>query len=221
MKNSFIDAMLFLEEIQIKEQNAKNRFFSNLDSQLDSFPTDVCKNRILPNLVTAFEYGDAGAAVLGPLFKIAKHLDDGEFQKRVVPCIVKLFASKDRATRAKLLQQSEFFVKHLQKNLVNDQVYPNIAQGFIDSNATIREQTVKAMVHFAPKLNYNNLNEDLLKHFARLQSRDEEGVIRTNTVVCLGKIACYLNPAVGGRGGHVIHVSLIRSFITDRCVKTS
>lgn len=196
MRNTFIDAMLFLDEIQIKEQNAKNRFFSNLDTQLDSFPSDVCMNRILPNLVTAFEYGDAGAAVLGPLFKIAKHLDDSEFQKRIVPCIVKLFGSKDRATRAKLLQQSEFFVKHLNKNVVNDQVYPNVAQGFVDSNATIREQTVKSMVYFAPKLNYNNLNEDLLKHFLRLQTREDEGVIRTNTVVCLGKIACYLNPTV-------------------------
>ena len=196
MKNAFIDAMLFLEEIQIKEAGAKNRFFSNLDSQLDSFPTDVCKNRILPNLVTAFEYGDAGAAVLGPLFKISRHLDDQEFQKKIVPCIVKLFASKDRATRAKLLQQADSFVKHLSKSVVNDQLYPNIAQGFVDSNATIREQTVKSMVHFAPKLSYNNLNEDLVKHFARLQTRDEEGVIRTNTVVCLGKIASYMSPSV-------------------------
>lgn len=196
MKNSFIDAMLFLEEIQIKEQAAKNRFFSNLDSQLDSFPSDVCKNKILPSLVSAFEYGSAGAAVLGPLFKIAKFLEDDEYQKKIVPCIVKLFASKDRATRAKLLQQTEFFVKHLNSNIVNTQVYPNVAQGFLDNNPTIREQTVKSMVHFAPKLNAVNLNEDLLKHFARLQSRDEEGGIRTNTVVCLGKIACYLQPTV-------------------------
>lgn len=52
------------------------------------------------------------------------------------------------------------------------------------------------MLHLAPKLNYNNLNEEVLKHFARLQSRDEEGGIRTNTTVCLGKIACHLHPQV-------------------------
>lgn len=52
------------------------------------------------------------------------------------------------------------------------------------------------MLHLAPKLNYNNLNDEVVKHFARLQARDEEGGIRTNTTVCLGKIACNLHPTV-------------------------
>jgi len=30
------------------------------------------------------------------------------------------------------------------------------------------------VVHLAPKLNYKNLNEEILKHFARLQSRDDQ-----------------------------------------------
>ena len=53
------------------------------------------------------------------------------------------------------------------------------------------------MLHMASRLNYKNLNEELMKHFARLQAKDEQGGIRTNTTVCLGKIACYLNPQVG------------------------
>lgn len=52
------------------------------------------------------------------------------------------------------------------------------------------------MLHLAPKLSYSNLNEEVIKHFARLQTRDEEGGIRTNTAVCLGKIAKYLHPQV-------------------------
>ena len=55
---------------------------------------------------------------------------------------------------------------------------------------------LQSMLHLAPKLNYKNLNEELLKHFARLQSRDDQGGIRTNTTVCLGKIACQLDPQV-------------------------
>ena len=30
------------------------------------------------------------------------------------------------------------------------------------------------MLYLAPKLNYKNLNEELMKHFARLQSKDEQ-----------------------------------------------
>lgn len=105
MKNSFIDAMLFLEEIQIKENAEKLRFFNNLDKNLDNFPRDICRCKILPHLITAFEFGNGGSGVLGPLFKIGQQLEEDEYQKKVVPCIVKLFACKDRATRAKLLQQ--------------------------------------------------------------------------------------------------------------------
>lgn len=202
-KNSFIDSMLFIEEIQMKDEASKNRFFTNLESQLDSFPSDVCKNRILPSLISALSFGSAGAGVLGPLFKISKLLPESEYEKMIVPCIVKLFSSKDRATRSKLLTQSEFFVKHINSNIINNQVYPNVAQGFLDNNPTIREQTVKSVLHFAPKLNQVNLNQDLLKHFSRIQMRDEEGGIRTNTVVCLAKIACYLQPEVS----LFIHVS--------------
>lgn len=56
---------------------------------------------------------------------------------------MKLFGSNDRATRSRLLQQLEFFIGHLQAATVNDQIFPQIAHGFMDTNPTIREQTVK------------------------------------------------------------------------------
>lgn len=69
-KNDLIDTMLFLEEIQIKDKVEKGKFFSTLNSYLDNFPEAVCVHKILPQLLTAFHYGDAGSAVLGPMFKV-------------------------------------------------------------------------------------------------------------------------------------------------------
>ena len=85
---------------------------------------------------------------------------------------------------------------HLSPTIVNDQVFPQVIHGFMDTNPVIREATVKSMIHLAPKLNYNNLNVELMKHFARLQARDDQGGIRTNTTICLGKIAGFLHPQV-------------------------
>ncbi|XP_014787846.1 N-terminal kinase-like protein isoform X1 [Octopus bimaculoides] len=196
MDNSFVKTIMFLEEIQIQDQAAKNKFFSNLTPAIDSFPQQFCKHKILPQLLDAFQYGNAGSAVLAPLFKVGKLLQSEEYQKKIVPCVIKLFSSPDRATRVKLLQQIEFFVEHLQTPTVNDQIFPHVIQGFMDTNPVVRESTIKAMLHLAPKLNYKNLNEELMKHFARLQSKDDQGGIRTNTTVCLGKIAGYLNPQI-------------------------
>ncbi len=109
------------------------------------------------------------------------------------------------------------FVEHLSATVINDQIFPNICQGFSDTNPSIRENTIrvhitfytmyfdwilisvnliKAIVLLAPKLSYNNLNVELMKHFAKLQGQDEQAMIRTNTTVCIGKIAHFINPQV-------------------------
>lgn len=125
-KNDLVDALLFLEEIQVKEKNEKSRFFSQLTSQLDGFPEGVGRYKILPQLIAAFEYGDAGSAVLPPLLQLGRVLPDAEYQKRVVPCVVKLFNSNDRATRLRLLQQLDRFVNHLQSVTVNEAIFPQV-----------------------------------------------------------------------------------------------
>lgn len=66
--------MVFLEEIQIKDSVEKNRFFSNLNNRLESFPGDVAKNKILPLIITSLEYGDAGTNILELLFKVRHNL---------------------------------------------------------------------------------------------------------------------------------------------------
>ncbi|KAJ0044183.1 hypothetical protein NL108_005214, partial [Boleophthalmus pectinirostris] len=193
LSNSFVESNLFLEEIQIKEPSEKQQFFQDLSENLDSFPEDFCKHKVLPQLLTAFEFGNAGAVVLTPLFKVGKFLSAEEYQQKIIPVIVKMFSSTDRAMRIRLLQQMEQFIQYLNEAAVNNQIFPHVVHGFTDTNPAIREQTVKSMLLLAPKLNETNLNQELMRHFARLQARDEQGPIRCNTTVCLGKIASYLN----------------------------
>ncbi|XP_072277449.1 N-terminal kinase-like protein isoform X2 [Pyxicephalus adspersus] len=197
--NSFVETNLFLEEIQIKDPAERQTFFEQLSENLDSFPEDFCRHKILPQLLTAFEFGSAGAVILTPLFKIGKFLNAEEYQQKIIPIIIKMFSSTDRAMRIRLLQQMENFIQYLNEPTVNAQIFPHVVHGFMDTNPAIREQTVKSMLLLAPKLNENNLNVELMKHFARLQARDDQGPIRCNTTVCLGKIASYLNPTTRQR----------------------
>lgn len=57
--------------LQIKEPAEKQKFFQELSKSLDSFPEDFCRHKVLPQLLTAFEFGNAGAVVLTPLFKVS------------------------------------------------------------------------------------------------------------------------------------------------------
>lgn len=184
IRNVFVGTMFFLDEIQIKDQNEKTRFFAELNENIDHFPPKICKKKILPKILESLELNIDTAILLETMFKIGKSLSAEKYERDVVPVIMKLFTFKDRLVRSKLLANVENYIEHLKPKTVNE-IYVNVSQGFLDSNPTIREQTVKSMLHFAPKLSSDNLNDSLLKNFSRIQVRDEETSIRTNTTVCL------------------------------------
>lgn len=57
------------------------------------------------------------------------------------------------------------------QNTIENQIYPQAATGFGDTNAYLRELTLKSMLILAPKLSQKTLNQSLLKHLAKLQVR--------------------------------------------------
>ena len=66
--------------------------------------------------------------------------------------------------------------------------------GFGDLAPVVREQTVKAVLVVVPKLSDRIINGELLRHLAKTANDDQPG-IRTNTTICLGKIARNLGAA--------------------------
>ncbi|KAI9472439.1 MAG: hypothetical protein EXX96DRAFT_489692 [Benjaminiella poitrasii] len=186
----FVKINLFLENISIKEPQEKELFFKTLN--IDSFPGDFAKHKILPELVKAFEFGSGGAKALGAIVKVGEQLTDEEYGTIVIEPIIRMFASPDRAIRVSLLDNMPKFIDHMTNKMVTNQVFPNIATGFTDSVPIIREQTIKSVLLIVPKLNDRIINYDLLKHMAKLQMDLEPG-IRTNTTICLGKIAKHLS----------------------------
>ena len=60
--------------------------------------------------------------------------------------------------------------------------------GFADLAPIVREQTVKAVLVIISKLSDRIINGELLRHLAKTANDDQPG-IRTNTTICLGKIA--------------------------------
>ena len=122
-----------------------------LDGQQDTFPVEFCKYKILPALVAALDFGAANSRALAPLLKIGTMLNEEEYATLVTPSVVKWFATPDRALRVNLLQNLPTFAHHLNATLVNNEIYPNVANGFSDPNPTLRELTVKSMIYLAPK----------------------------------------------------------------------
>eukprot|EP00049_Salpingoeca_infusionum_P009239 m.153101 g.153101 ORF g.153101 m.153101 type:complete len:801 (+) comp14281_c0_seq2:173-2575(+) len=193
-KNDFVETNLFLGELSVKDKTAVSEFYQRLPELIDLFPKSLCKTKLLPQLQQAFQFGGAGYQVLIPMLKIGNFLSPEEYQQRIVPGLLQLFSSPDRATRISLLRSVKDFVEFLSPEVITKQIYPEVAKGFGDTHAGLREETVKSMLLLGPKLSTKVLDGQLMQHFAKLQM-DERPSIRTNTTVCLGKIAGHLSEA--------------------------
>ncbi|TMX02169.1 hypothetical protein EJD97_022509 [Solanum chilense] len=163
-------------------------------SFLIEFPTfhELQLTSLLPLLASALEFGSAAAPALTALLKMGSWLSTDEFSVKVLPTIIKLFASNDRSIRVGLLQHIDQYGESLSAKIVDEQVYAHVATGFSDTSAFLRELTLKSMLVLAPKLSHRTISGSLLKYLSKLQV-DEEPAIRTNTTILLGNIAGYLN----------------------------
>ncbi|RMX66668.1 hypothetical protein DD238_006606 [Peronospora effusa] len=203
---AFIKRMNFLENLAVKESDEKAAFYKELCANLEMLPRCFGVHKILPALKQVVEFGAAPGAknglvkldpsashMLPAMVQIGSSLSAEEFKAEVLPIIIKLFSCNDRAVRVQLLQMMEKFAVHFDEKLVNSLVvFDNLCSGFTDAAPVLRELTVKSMLHIADKLSESNLNNRVMKYFAKLQS-DPEPAIRTNTTICLGKIASKLN----------------------------
>ncbi|KAJ2231985.1 Nuclear aminoacylation-dependent tRNA export pathway component [Coemansia sp. RSA 485] len=187
LDSEFVHASLFLENIAVKEQDEKNEFFSGLHTLIAGFPQAFCKYKILPELLKVMEFGGGDAKVLSGIIHIGKGLDEAEYAELVVPAIVQLFGSNDRALRFSLLEHMDSFIPSVPAAVVGKQVFPNFSTGYLDAAPAIREATVKASLVVAPKITSKTLNNDMIRQLVRLVGDPEPG-IRTNTLICIGKL---------------------------------
>ncbi|XP_052200887.1 uncharacterized protein LOC127807239 [Diospyros lotus] len=191
-QNKLVDTIHFMEILNLKDSVEKDTFFRKLPTLAEQLPREIVLKKLLPLLASALEFGSAAAPALTALLKMGSWLSPEEFSSKVLPTIVKLFASNDRAIRVSLLQHIDQYGESLSSQIVDEQVYPHVATGFSDTSAFLRELTLKSMLVLAPKLSQRTISGSLLKYLSKLQV-DEEPAIRTNTTILLGNIASYLN----------------------------
>ncbi|KAF9017526.1 ARM repeat-containing protein [Hymenopellis radicata] len=191
--NRLVQVCSALDNFTLGSESEKNALLRNLNESADSFPPEFATHRILPSLLKALEFGGASAATMLPLvIKFGNNVSSDEYQNTLVAPLVKLFASPDRGTRMALLDQLPEYVEKLDKKTV-DKIFPHLQTGFSDTVAVIREATVKSVILLAPKFSDRVLNNDLLRHLARMQT-DSEASIRTNTCILIGRLGPTLGP---------------------------
>ena len=99
---------------------------SDLDGLTDDFPEDFFKMKVLPELLKSVEFGGGGPKALGMVTKIATKLSGDDFESKVTPVIVRLFANPDRAIRVSLLDNLPLMIDRFSNRIVNDKIFPHV-----------------------------------------------------------------------------------------------
>ncbi|KAH8902730.1 ARM repeat-containing protein [Coniochaeta sp. PMI_546] len=177
-----------VDNLGVKSETEREAFLDDLDHLSDDFPEDFFKMKVLPELLKSVEFGGGGPKAFGVVMKIATKLSDDDFDSKVTPVVIRLFGNPDRAIRVCLLDSLPLMIDRLPQKVVNDRVFPQIVTGFTDIAPVVREQTLKSVLTLITKLSDRTINGELLKYLAKT-ANDEQPGIRTNTTICLGKIA--------------------------------
>ena len=82
--------------------------------------------KVLPELLKSVEFGGGGPKVFAVVMKISKKLPDDEFEAKVIPAVVRLFSSPDRAIRVCLLDNLPLMIDRLPQKVVNDKIFPQM-----------------------------------------------------------------------------------------------
>ncbi|KAK1828381.1 armadillo-type protein [Podospora conica] len=190
---SFFDSPLIkltdgVENLGVKTETEREEFLDDLDQLTDDFPEDFFKMKVLPELLKSVEFGGGGPKAFAVVMKIAGKLSNDDFDSKVTPVLIRLFGNPDRAIRVCLLDNLPRMIDRLPQKVVNDKIFPQIVTGFTDVAPVVREQTLKSVLVLINKLSDRTINGELLRYLAKTANDDQPG-IRTNTTICLGKIA--------------------------------
>lgn len=194
-----IRVMSFLSSLHIRSTEEKDTFFEGLPTLLDRVPRMMQTRQILPELLAAQKFpGQEAAQLLPSILKIGTQLKDDQFKETVAPLVAQLFASPDRAVRFRLLTSLGDMIDHLDDSMINDKIFPECVNGFTDSNGPIREATVKSLIFFIPRLKVKTVEGRVVKLLLKLV-QDPEASIRTNSVICCGRIITHLPKPAGSQ----------------------
>lgn len=198
-QNASVRIMSFLGNLHIKSQDEKDSFFETLPRLIDTAPQSLQTKQVLPELLEAQKFpGQEAAQVLPAILKIGIRLKDDEFKASVAPLVAQLFASADRAIRFRLLTSLGEMIDLLDDGMINDKIFPECVNGFTDSSGPIREATVKSLIFFVPRLKPKTVESRVVKLLVKVMS-DAEASIRTNAVICCGRISSHLPTGVANQ----------------------
>ena len=196
--NKLVETITFINNLALKDSIEKERFFGHLPRVLEQLAQAPVQKKILPMLCDALSFNQAPHQAILPMLLAAEEIPREQYQKLVIPTVMKLYEAPDKMIRLDLLENLTRYADHVPDAMMDDPLYERLQTGFAHNDSNVREMTLKGALTLVPRLSERVITASLLRHLSKLQI-DEDPAIRANTTICLGNIAKYLSQATAKR----------------------
>jgi len=160
----FPSIVQFLKSLPLQTPESKLQFFTSLNDRLRNLPPSVVALQLLPLLLSRYVFMDptARACLLphllvpqssttfptssSPLLPLPLYL------AHLVPHLKLLFSVPDTCVRLTLLTHWPYFIHHLDKDTLTDELLPSLLLGMRDTDPTIVSTTLRCLADLVPIL---------------------------------------------------------------------
>ncbi|XP_015756323.1 PREDICTED: protein-associating with the carboxyl-terminal domain of ezrin-like [Acropora digitifera] len=170
-RSSFLEIMTFLNQITIKSEEEKEKFFSSVAFKLTTIPPKVVAKRMLPRLLSRFVLADPIAEknflphLLTPfkensendyqLSGLSPILPEDLFREHCVPILTTLWSIRDGHVRMLLLKYFSLYATSFKKDVLENFILPQMLIGLRETDDRIVSATFSSLAVMVPILGAN------------------------------------------------------------------
>lgn len=167
-RSSFLEIMTFLNQITIKTDVEKEKFFSSLAFKLTTLPPKIVARRMLPRLMSRFVLAESSAEknflphLLTPvkddnetdyqLNGLTPVLPDDLFREHCIPILVTLWSIRDGHVRLILLKYFGLYALSFKADVLENFILPQMLIGLRETDDRIVSATFSALAVIVPIL---------------------------------------------------------------------
>jgi len=160
----FPSIVQFLKSLPLQTPESKVQFFTSLHDRLRNIPPSVVALQLLPLLLSRYVFMDPTArACLLPHLLVPQSSTTSPpstspllplplYLAHLVPHLKLLFSVPDTCVRLTLLTHWPFFIHHLDKDTLTDELLPSLLLGMRDTDPTIVSTTLRCLADLVPIL---------------------------------------------------------------------
>lgn len=170
-RSSFLEIMTFLNQITIKSEEEKEKFFSSVAFKLTTIPPKVVAKRMLPRLLSRFVLADPIAEknflphLLTPFKEnsekdyqfsgLSPILSEDLFREHCVPILTTLWSIRDGHVRMLLLKYFSLYATSFKKDVLENFILPQMLIGLRETDERIVSATFSSLAVMVPILGAN------------------------------------------------------------------